>query len=276
MSETDTDAIGLAAHPAAFELTPAQRRSLRAKARHLHAVVAIGHHGLTPRVLHEIDVALAAHGLVKVRVFNDDRDAREALLAAVCSQAGCAPVQHLGKVLIVWRPREEDADGASGAPAGKAAATPRTKAARTKAGTGGRAKKGTTAKTGSRRRPTTAQPPNPASKVSRRARGQPPAPMDEAERPPRSPKAARNSPLSSKKAPRNAPPASKKAPRNAPLASKAPRGKGRGGPAPSTGPGAGKSTRASPSVAPRAAGRRTAGGPAGVPRAPNPRRRRIK
>jgi len=95
-------------------LTPAFRRELRARAHHLHPVVAIGQHGLTPPVLHEIDVALTAHELVKLRVFSDDRSEREALLARICDELSCAPVQHLGKLLILWRKREEQ----------KAAATP--------------------------------------------------------------------------------------------------------------------------------------------------------
>ena len=85
-------------------LTPAQRRELRAKAHHLEPVVTVGHHGLTASVLHEIDVALLAHDLVKVRVLGDDRDAREAMLGQVCETLDCAPVQHLGKVLVLWPP----------------------------------------------------------------------------------------------------------------------------------------------------------------------------
>ena len=60
-------------------LTPARRRELRAAAHHLHPVVAIGQHGLTPAVLHEIDVALKAHELVKLRVSSGDRAERDAL-----------------------------------------------------------------------------------------------------------------------------------------------------------------------------------------------------
>lgn len=92
---------------ASAALPPALRRELRARAHHLHPVVAIGQHGLTPRVLHELDVALTAHGLVKLRVFAGDRALREALLARICAALGCAPVQHLGKLLILWRPCEE-------------------------------------------------------------------------------------------------------------------------------------------------------------------------
>lgn len=85
-------------------LTPSERRSLRARAHVLHPVVHIGHGGLTPAVIHEVDVALEAHELVKVRAHSDDRGEREALLAALCEALAAAPVQHLGKMLIVWRP----------------------------------------------------------------------------------------------------------------------------------------------------------------------------
>jgi putative YhbY family RNA-binding protein len=90
-------------------LTPAQRRDLRAKAHHLHPVVTIGHHGLTPAVLHEIDVALLAHELIKIRVLGDDRTERSALLERICAETGATAVQHLGKLLIVWRPAPERA-----------------------------------------------------------------------------------------------------------------------------------------------------------------------
>ena len=85
-------------------LAPAERRAFRAKAHSLHPVVAIGQHGLTPAVLHEIDVNLLAHELIKIRVHGDDRDEREALLERICSDLDAAPVQHLGKILTIWRP----------------------------------------------------------------------------------------------------------------------------------------------------------------------------
>jgi RNA-binding protein len=88
-------------------LSPTERRALRAKAHHLEPVVTVGHHGLTPAVLHEIDLALLAHDLVKVRVLGDDRGARETMLAQACAALDCAPVQHVGKVLVLWRPNPE-------------------------------------------------------------------------------------------------------------------------------------------------------------------------
>jgi putative YhbY family RNA-binding protein len=88
-------------------LSPTERRDLRAQAHHLEPVVTVGHHGLTPAVLHEIDLALLAHDLVKVRVLGDDRQARSTMLAQACEALDCAPVQHVGKVLVLWRPNPE-------------------------------------------------------------------------------------------------------------------------------------------------------------------------
>ena len=88
----------------AITLTPAQRKEHRAEAHHLNPIVQIGADGATPAVVKEIDGALKAHGLIKVRVFSDDRPAREALLASLAEQLDAAPVQHIGKLLVLWRP----------------------------------------------------------------------------------------------------------------------------------------------------------------------------
>jgi len=88
----------------ALALTAAQRREHRAASHHLHPVVAIGGDGLTAAVRKETDAALNAHGLIKVRVFSDDRAARETMLAELCEALNAAPVQHIGKLLVLWRP----------------------------------------------------------------------------------------------------------------------------------------------------------------------------
>ncbi|MFM7704006.1 MAG: YhbY family RNA-binding protein [Rubrivivax sp.] len=88
----------------AIMLTPAQRKEHRAAAHHLDPVVMIGTDGATAAVEKELDAALNAHGLVKVRVFSDDRAAREALLAALADKLSAAPIQHIGKLLVLWRP----------------------------------------------------------------------------------------------------------------------------------------------------------------------------
>jgi putative YhbY family RNA-binding protein len=88
----------------ALALDAAQRRELRARAHHLQPVVMVGGDGLTDAVLRETDAALKAHGLIKVRALADSRDEREAMLAALADQLGAAPVQHIGRLLVLWRP----------------------------------------------------------------------------------------------------------------------------------------------------------------------------
>jgi len=92
--------------PALF-LTPTERKAHRAAAHHLHPVVAIGADGLTPAVTKEADAALRAHGLIKLRVFSDDRAARELILERLADALDAAPVQHIGKLLVLWRPLPE-------------------------------------------------------------------------------------------------------------------------------------------------------------------------
>lgn len=85
-------------------LSPTERKLQRSLAHHIDPVVAIGNDGITPAVVKEADAALNAHGLIKVRVFSDSREAREALLGDLADRLNAAPVQHIGKLLVLWRP----------------------------------------------------------------------------------------------------------------------------------------------------------------------------
>ena len=93
----------------AIQLSPAERRRLRADAHHLNPVVLIGSDGLTDAVRKEADAALTAHGLIKLRVFSDVRDTREEILSALTEGLNAAAVQHIGKLLVLWRPIPEKA-----------------------------------------------------------------------------------------------------------------------------------------------------------------------
>jgi RNA-binding protein len=89
-----------------MELTRDQRLFLRAAAHGLNPVVMIGNNGLTDAVIREIAINLDAHELIKVRVLGDDRAQREAWMQEICAHLGCAPVQHIGKLLVLYRPSE--------------------------------------------------------------------------------------------------------------------------------------------------------------------------
>jgi putative YhbY family RNA-binding protein len=88
-----------------IQLTPAQRKEHRAEAHHLDPVVMVGGDGLTANVKKEVDAALNAHGLIKVRVFSDDRVARELMFQTLAADLSAAPIQHIGKLLVLWRPQ---------------------------------------------------------------------------------------------------------------------------------------------------------------------------
>lgn len=90
-----------------LKLTPAERSALRAEAHGLNPVVMIGEAGLTESVVKEIGASLDAHGLIKVRVFGDDREARVAMYEQICTDLDAAPVQHIGKLLVLYRPKKE-------------------------------------------------------------------------------------------------------------------------------------------------------------------------
>lgn len=81
-----------------------ERRALRARAHSLQPVVSISRNGLSEAVVKEINTCLASHELIKIRIYNEDRDARESFLTALCERLDAAPVQHIGKLLVIWRP----------------------------------------------------------------------------------------------------------------------------------------------------------------------------
>lgn len=91
-----------------LELSSAQRSTLRARAHALHPVVTIGDCGLAVPVLNEIDRSLSSHELIKIRAFSDEHAMREMLLKEICDTLAAAPVQHIGKILVIFRPRPED------------------------------------------------------------------------------------------------------------------------------------------------------------------------
>ena len=91
-----------------LSLTVLQRKNLKARAHPLKPTVMIGNAGLTATVLEEIARALKSHELIKIRVMNDDRAARATILEEICSQLNAGAVQHIGKILVVYQPQEEE------------------------------------------------------------------------------------------------------------------------------------------------------------------------
>ena len=89
-------------------LSPTRRRELKARAHALDPVIFIGGAGLSPAVLAEIDRALKSRELIKVRVPGADRAGRAAILEEICGQTGAQSVQHIGKILVLFRENREN------------------------------------------------------------------------------------------------------------------------------------------------------------------------
>jgi len=88
-------------------LSPAERKELKARAHKLEPVVLIGAKGLTDEVVKEVELALTAHELVKVRAPGLERDARAVTFQALCERTGAEAVQEIGKVCVIYRKRDE-------------------------------------------------------------------------------------------------------------------------------------------------------------------------
>lgn len=85
-------------------LTIPERVALKARAHALNPTVIIGNAGLTDAVLKEIDSTLKRHELIKIRVMGDDRELRATLMDSICNTLEAAPVQLIGKMLVIYRP----------------------------------------------------------------------------------------------------------------------------------------------------------------------------
>jgi RNA-binding protein len=92
-----------------LSLTARERTKLKAQAHALEPLVQLGNAGLSDAVVAEVDRALTAHELIKVRIGGDDREARVALGDALSERTDAAIVQRVGKIVVLWRPEPEDA-----------------------------------------------------------------------------------------------------------------------------------------------------------------------
>ena len=88
-------------------MTPAERKLLKARAHPLEPVVIIGGKGLTDEVVKEVDRALTAHELIKVRAPAIERVDREEAFKTLCARTSAAPVQVIGKVFVLYRKKNE-------------------------------------------------------------------------------------------------------------------------------------------------------------------------
>lgn len=90
-----------------MDLTERQKKYLRGLAHGRDPVVMIGQAGLSPAVTGELETALGAHELVKVRARVGDRDARDAIFSSLAERTASALVQRIGNVAVFYRRHKE-------------------------------------------------------------------------------------------------------------------------------------------------------------------------
>lgn len=90
-----------------MSLNNAQRRYLRGLCHALKPVIHVGQKGLSDALLAELDAALTHHELVKVKVFAEERDARDALGEDLAARSGAEVVQKVGHVVCLFRRNPE-------------------------------------------------------------------------------------------------------------------------------------------------------------------------
>ena len=88
-------------------LSPTERKALKGRAHKLDPIVIIGAKGLTDEVVKEIELALKAHELIKVRAPALDRDQRDAVVERIVGITRAELVQQVGKVFVIYRKNDE-------------------------------------------------------------------------------------------------------------------------------------------------------------------------
>lgn len=84
-----------------------QRKRLRGMAHALEPIVHVGKSGVTDELVAQLDRALDAHELVKVR-FLEGKEEKSELTAELCARTGAVTAGAVGHVAILFRPHPDE------------------------------------------------------------------------------------------------------------------------------------------------------------------------
>jgi RNA-binding protein len=91
-----------------MSLSETQKRQLRKLGHPLKPVVMVGANGLTDAVCNEIDLSIAHHELIKIKVSAADREARDSMISELCRRSNADLVQRVGNIALVYRPNPKN------------------------------------------------------------------------------------------------------------------------------------------------------------------------
>jgi RNA-binding protein len=84
-----------------------QRRFLRGLSHSLHPIIMLAENGVSPAILKELEVALNAHELVKVRLSAPDRETKTLWLGEIIGATRAEVVQQIGHIATLFRRAKE-------------------------------------------------------------------------------------------------------------------------------------------------------------------------
>ncbi|MDH5469275.1 MAG: YhbY family RNA-binding protein [Gammaproteobacteria bacterium] len=90
-----------------MSLSEQTRRELRTRGHTLKPVVSIGNAGLSPAVMREIELSLAHHELMKIKITGGEREQRSDMIAQICAKLGAELVQSIGHIALIYRPAND-------------------------------------------------------------------------------------------------------------------------------------------------------------------------
>lgn len=85
------------------DLTGKQRSHLKGLAHDLDPSVLVGQQGVTDAVVEQVEMALEAHELIKVRLAGH-RDERQSMAEEIARRLGARLVDSIGRMAILYRP----------------------------------------------------------------------------------------------------------------------------------------------------------------------------
>ncbi len=91
----------------AAALSNAQKRYLRGLAHDLKPIILVGAKGVSEALISELQLAIEHHELVKVKIAAEDRETRDAWIAALVEKSDAGLVARIGNVAILYRRRAE-------------------------------------------------------------------------------------------------------------------------------------------------------------------------
>ncbi|AGF48865.1 YhbY family RNA-binding protein [Candidatus Kinetoplastidibacterium galati] len=80
-----------------------KHNKLKITSHKLKPIVTISYKGFTLPVHKEIDVALKAHELIKIKINKKEKIEREEIINKICNDLNCTLIKSIGRIIVIYR-----------------------------------------------------------------------------------------------------------------------------------------------------------------------------